>query len=75
MELEEIRSKSMQDMEFHQSQTMNSFDRRARVRNLKIGDVVLKWDEFKSKPGKHTKFDALCGGPFVIIECSGSNAF
>lgn len=75
MELEEIRDKSMQDMEFHKIQTERSSDKRARIKNFKVGDVVLQWDEFRSKLGRHTKFDSFWGGPFVIIECKGSDAF
>ena len=75
LELEEIRSKAMQNMEFQELQTKRAFDKKARSRSFKVGDLVLKWDELKSRPGKHSKFDAFWSGPFIIIECKEHNAF
>lgn len=75
MELEEKRSKAIQAMEYQQIQVKKSFEKRARARDFNVGDVVLKWDELKSRSGKHTKFDSFWGGPFVILECKEHNAY
>lgn len=56
-------------------QVKKSFEKNVKLRNFNVGDIVLKWDELKSRPGKHTKFDSFWGGPFVIIECKEHNAF
>ena len=54
---------------------IESFDKKARVRNFKDGDLVLKWDADKEKVGRHSKFDALWSGPYVIASCKQANAF
>lgn len=38
------------------------FDKKASPRDFQLGDIVLKWDELKSRTGKHTKFDAMWAG-------------
>lgn len=75
MELEESRDKARKTLEYHQLQTKRTFDKKATAKNFKEGDIVLKWDVLKSGPGKHTKFDHLWAGPFIIIECKEHNAF
>ena len=57
MELEEARRKAMETMEYHQLQMKRVFDKKASSKFFVEGDVVLKWDMLKRKPGKHTKFD------------------
>lgn len=51
MELEEMRDKSMKDMEYHQLQMKRSFDKKSTVKVFKEGDVVLRWDVLKTKLG------------------------
>lgn len=46
-----------------------NFDKKARVRIFREGDLVLKWDADREKPGKHSKFDALWSGPYLIFSC------
>lgn len=75
MELEETRSKAMKSLEYHQLQTKRVFDKKSTPRVFREGDVVLKWDELKSKPVKHTKFDNFWSGPFVITKCKEHNSF
>ena len=65
----------MQTLETHQQQVKKSFDRKARVRTFREGDFILKWDVDKEKLGRHSKFDALWSGPYVIINCKQANAF
>ncbi len=52
----------------------NLFDGRARERDLKEGDLVLRWDARREK-GKHGKFDNLWFGPLAIAEVKGNNTF
>ena len=59
----------MQTLETHQQQVKKSFDRKARVRIFREGDLVLKWDVDRAKPGRHSKFDALWSGPYLIVNC------
>ena len=69
MELEEKRGKAMHTLEIHQQHVKKSFDRKARVRIFKEEDLVLKWDADRAKPGRHSKFDALWSGPYLIVSC------
>jgi len=51
------------------------FDRRARGRDFKEGDLVLIWDSRREDKGKHGKFDNLWFGPLAILEVKGNNTF
>ena len=75
MELEESRRKAMQTMESQQMQVKRSFDRKARAREFRVGDIVLKLDVLKRKPGHHNKFDHMWVGSFLIAECKERNAY
>ncbi|XP_059066433.1 uncharacterized protein LOC131857742 [Cryptomeria japonica] len=75
MELEEVRKQALLAIENHQAQMKKTFDRRATLRVFNGGDLVLKWDELKGKPGKHTKFDAIWYDPYDITEKKQHNSF
>ena len=51
------------------------FDRRAKERDFKEGDLVLRWDSRREEKGKHGKFDNLWFGPLAIVEVKGNNTF
>ena len=52
------------------------FDLRKSVsQDLEVGDLVLKWDKEHEDKGKHTKFQCLWLGPFIITEKLGPNTF
>jgi hypothetical protein len=36
---------------------------------------VLKWDALRQEKGKHSKFDSLWTGPFMIIQVQNNNTF
>jgi hypothetical protein len=52
-----------------------AFDKSARQRDFRVGDIVLLWDKGREKPGKHGKFDSLWLGPYMIREIVGPNSF
>lgn len=52
-----------------------NFNRKAALRVFNEGDLVLKWDELKSKPVKHTKFDAIWDGPYIMTRKKQHNTF
>jgi hypothetical protein len=74
-ELEEKRKDALQTIEHHQAQMKKTFDKKASPKSFQLGDLVLKWDELKSRPGKHSKFDAMWAGPYIITETTQHNAF
>ena len=51
------------------------FDKRARKRDFKEGNLVLRWDSKREDKGKHGKFDNLWFGPLAIVEVKGNNTF
>jgi hypothetical protein len=40
-------------------------------KDFQIGDLVLKWDKPHEDKGKHSKFQQLWLGPFIIKENIG----
>ena len=59
----------------YQNKMRELFDRKARERNFKKGDPVLRWDTRREDKGKHEKFDNFWFGPFSIAEVKGNNTF
>ena len=49
--------------------------RKSANRDLEVGDLVLKWDKEHEDKGKHTKFQCLWLGPFIITEKLGPSTF
>jgi hypothetical protein len=45
------------------------------VDSFQIGDWVLKWDALRQEKGKHSKFDSLWTGPFMITQVQNNNTF
>lgn len=68
-ELEEKRKQAMHTLEAHQQQFKRSFDKNSIARIFREGDLVLKWDVHRAKPGRHSKFDFIWSGPYVITSC------
>jgi hypothetical protein len=40
-----------------------------------VGDLVLKWDKSNKDKGKHSKFQQLWIGPYLIHETIGYGTF
>ena len=51
------------------------FNKKFKVDNFQIGDLVLKWDVGFEDKGKHGKFDHLWKGTFKIASYHGNNAY
>ena len=51
------------------------FERRARKRDFKEGDIVLRWDSIREGKGKHGKLNNLWFVPLAIVEVKGNNTF
>lgn len=52
-----------------------NFDKKARVRVFREGDLVLKWDADREKIGRNSNFNPLWSGPYLIGSCKQANAF
>ena len=75
IELNENRDEVQYKLNKYQNKMKVLFDRRARERDFKEGDLVLRWDARREEKGKHGKFDNLWFGPLAIVEIKGNNTF
>eukprot|EP00253_Pinus_taeda_P029046 PITA_29046 len=75
IELNENRDEVQYKLKKYQNKIKSLFDRRARERDFKQGDIVLRWDSRREDKRKHRKFDRLWFGPLAIAEVKGNNTF
>ena len=52
-----------------------SFDKKAKEKSFREGDLVLKWDADRVKAEIHSKLDALWSDPYIIGSFKKSNTF
>jgi len=58
-ELHQIREQLAEKAAAHQRRIKEAFDKKEKIDNFQVGDLVLKWDALKEKKGNHEKFDAF----------------
>jgi hypothetical protein len=76
LNLEEIRDKTKIKFEAHQQTLKCWFDKKSfGEKEFQIGDLVLKWDKPHEDKGKHSKFQQLWLGPYLIKEKIGQGTF
>ena len=51
------------------------FDKKAKAEDFWVGSKVLRWDSQREDKGKHTKFDFLWKGPYIISAVQGNNTY
>ena len=51
------------------------FDKKVKVVDFELGDLVLKWNARYEDKGKHGKFNHLWEGPYHISTFSGKHAY
>jgi hypothetical protein len=59
----------------YQAQVKRVFDRKAKGKTFKVGEIILLWDKRNEKPGGHDKFDSLWLGTYLIDVAVGPNTF
>lgn len=74
-EVHKIRDQLVERSAAHHKRIKEAFDRKAKMDDFQIGDLVLKWDALKEKKGNHGKFDALWTGPLIISQIQGNKTF
>jgi hypothetical protein len=74
VELQQDREQLLEKTELHQEK-MEIFDKKVKTNIFKTGELVLKWDAARQEKGKHSKFDALWAGPFIITVVQQNNTF
>jgi hypothetical protein len=76
LNLEEICDKTKSKFEAHQQTVKHWFDKKsAGEKEFQVGDLVLKWDKSHEDKGKHSKFQQLWLGPYLIKEKIGQGTF
>lgn len=76
LNFEEEREKARKNFVVHQKVVMIQFDNKSiGSKDLKVGDLVLKWDKIHEGKGKHMKFQQLWLGPFLIVEKLGLGTY
>ena len=73
--LEETIYQVMHTLEFYQQQVKKSFDKKATTKVFLEGVLVLKWNVDRAKQGRHSMFDTMWSGPYIITSCKEANAF
>eukprot|EP00253_Pinus_taeda_P026614 PITA_26614 len=73
--LQQMREEVFQNSLRLQEHIKKIYDKKAKLENFQLEDVVLRWDARNEDKGKHGKFDNLWKGPYKIAAYRGSNAF
>ena len=72
----ESRFKSKERFKHQQEIVKRWFEKhKARNKEFKVGDLVLKWDHLHDEKGKHMKFQQLWVGPFQIVANLGPSTY
>jgi hypothetical protein len=76
LNLEENHAKEKTKFEAHQQTIKCWFDKKSvGEKDFQVGDLVLKWDKPHEDKGKHSKFQQLWLGPFMIKEKIGQGTY
>ena len=73
--LQQTREEVFQNSLRLQERIKKIYDKKAKLENFQLEDVVLRWDARNEDKGKHGKFDNLWKGPYKIVAYRGLNAF
>ena len=76
LKLEELQQKEKQNFNQHQVIIKIWFyKRKSGTSKFDVGDLVLKWDNLHTEKGKHTKFQHLWIGPYLIAQNLGPTTY
>ena len=76
MKYEESRSKAKERFKHQHEVVKHLFDKhKDGNKDFEVGDLVLKWDHPHDEKGKHTKFQQLWVGPFLIVAKLGPSTY
>ena len=75
IEVQQVREAYFDKAKIMQDKMKKTFDRRVKVDDFQLGDLVLKWDVRFEDKGKHGKFDHSWKGPYKIYALGGKNAY
>ena len=75
VELHQQREQAFDQAQSSQEKIKNIFDRRTKLEDFHVGDLVLIWDAVREEKGNHGKFNNLWKGPYKITTFAGKNAY
>ena len=75
IEVHQKREQVFSSNQLFQDKMKNFFDKRTKVQDFQVGDMVLTWNSQFDDKGKHGKFDHLWIGPYRIAAFRGKNAY
>ena len=75
VELQQQREQIFDRKQLFQDKMKEIFDRRTKIDDFQIGDVVLQWDVPCKEKGKNGKFDHLWKVLYNISTFRGKNAY
>jgi len=68
--------KAKEKFTLHQNRIKRWFDKKSAGKvDFDVCDLVLKWDKPHEDKGKHTKFQSLWIGPYIIHEKLGPHTY
>jgi hypothetical protein len=73
--LEEQRSYALDNLKKRQQTVKKYFDKRAKSTTFATDEKVLLWDSAHADKGKHSKFQKLWLGPYIITFVVGNNSY
>eukprot|EP00253_Pinus_taeda_P005258 PITA_05258 len=73
--LQQTREQVFNRTQILQEKLKKMFDKKAKAEDFWLGSKVLRWDARREDKGKHTKFDFLWKGPYIINAVQGNNTY
>lgn len=75
IEAHELRERIYLTTQDQKTKVKNKFDRRTKLDDFQVDDLVLRWDAMREKKGMHGKFNHLWVGPLKIATRHTHNDF
>eukprot|EP00253_Pinus_taeda_P020814 PITA_20814 len=73
--LQQTREQVYNRAQMLQEKLKKMFDKKAKAEDFWVGGKVLRWDSRREDKGKHSKFDFLWKGPYIISVVQGNNTY
>jgi len=74
--LQEEKLKAKEKISLHQNHIKRCFDKKSTWKNkFSVGNLALKWDKAHEDKGRHTNFQSLWIGPFIVQENLGQHIY
>lgn len=75
IQLQQTREEVCQNMFKLHVRIKKIYDKKAKTEKFQFDDMVLKWNARNEEKGKHSKFENIWKGPFMIVAYHGLKPF